>query len=162
MSDIDNTKEDMPLEAPAADTAEPMRLRGTPPRVTRLSRGILAGLGLVGALGVGGALIYALQTPNNGAVRDELYSTENRNTADGLNELPRDYTGPVLGPRSSRRPRPSDPRRPGTRTARPAARHQRAGRRSAGTAAPGRGRGPAHQPGVLPDRTWRHARRGGD
>src|SRR5690606_26808402 len=48
--------------------------------------------------GVGGALIYALQTPENGADSEELYSTENRNTADGLNELPRDYTGPVLGP----------------------------------------------------------------
>ncbi|WP_243405212.1 TrbI/VirB10 family protein [Pelagivirga sediminicola] len=84
-----------------------MRLRGTPPRVTRLSRRVLAGLGLVGALGVGGALIYALQTPDNGADSDELYSTENRNTADGLNELPSDYTGPVLGP-----PLPGDLGRP--------------------------------------------------
>ena len=108
MSDIDNTREDdVPLEAPVADTAEPMRLRGTPPRVTRLSRRVLAGLGLVGALGVGGALIYALQTPDNGAGSDELYSTENRNTADGLNELPSDYTGPVLGP-----PLPGDLGRP--------------------------------------------------
>lgn len=108
MSDIDNIREeDVPLEAPAADTAEPMRLRGTPPRVTRLSRRVLAGLGLVGAFGVGGALIYALQTPDNGAGSDELYSTENRNTADGLNELPSDYTGPVLGP-----PLPGDLGRP--------------------------------------------------
>nr|WP_206740824.1 TrbI/VirB10 family protein [Euryhalocaulis caribicus] len=84
-----------------------MRLRGTPPRVTRLSRRVLAGLGLVGALGVGGALIYALQTPDNGAGSDELYSTENRNTADGLNDLPSDYTGPVLGP-----PLPGDLGRP--------------------------------------------------
>ncbi|MCD1635429.1 TrbI/VirB10 family protein [Martelella mediterranea] len=108
MSDIDNTRaDDVPLEAPSADIAEPMRLRGTPPRVTRLSRRVLAGLGLVGALGVGGALIYALQTPDNGAGSDELYSTENRNTADGLNELPSDYTGPVLGP-----PLPGDLGRP--------------------------------------------------
>ena len=108
MSDIDNTREDdVPLEAPVADTAEPMRLRGTPPRVTRLSRRVLAGLGLVGALGVGGALIYALQTPESGTGGDELYSTENRNTADGLNELPSDYTGPVLGP-----PLPGDLGRP--------------------------------------------------
>ena len=108
MSDIDNPREDdVPLEAPAADTAEPMRLRGSPPRVTRLSRRVLAGLGLVGALGVGGALIYALQTPDNGAGSDELYSTENRNTADGLNDLPSDYTGPVLGP-----PLPGDLGRP--------------------------------------------------
>ena len=108
MSDIDNTSEaEVPLDAPADDTTEPMRLRGTPPRVTRLSRRVLAGLGLVGALGVGGALIYALQTPDNGAGSDELYSTENRNTADGLSELPSDYTGPVLGP-----PLPGDLGRP--------------------------------------------------
>ena len=108
MSDIDNTSEaEVPLDAPADDTTEPMRLRGTPPRVTRLSRRVLAGLGLVGALGVGGALIYALQTPDNGAGSDELYSTENRNTADGLNDLPSDYTGPVLGP-----PLPGDLDRP--------------------------------------------------
>mgnify|MGYP002845093982 FL=1 len=108
MSDIDNTSEaEVPLDAPADDTTEPMRLRGTPPRVTRLSRRVLAGLGLVGALGVGGALIYALQTPDNGAGSDELYSTENRNTADGLNDLPSDYTGPVLGP-----PLPGDLGRP--------------------------------------------------
>ena len=99
MSDIDDSKEEgVTLEAPPAGTAEPMRLRGNPPRVTQLSRRVLAGLGLVAALGVGGALIYALQTPENGADSEELYSTENRNTADGLNELPRDYTGPVLGP----------------------------------------------------------------
>jgi type IV secretion system protein VirB10 len=97
----------VPLDAPAVDPAEPMRLRGTPPRVTRLSRRVLAGLGLVAALGIGGALIYALQTPDNGVGSDELYSTENRNTADGLNELPRDYTGPVLGP-----PLPGDLGRP--------------------------------------------------
>ncbi|MHC0055726.1 TraB/TrbI/VirB10 family type IV secretion system protein [Actibacterium sp. D379-3] len=99
MSEVDDNREEgVPLEATAADTADPMRLRGSPPRVTRLSRRVLAGLGLVAALGVGGALIYALQTPENGNGGDELYSTENRNTADGLNELPSDYTGPVLGP----------------------------------------------------------------
>ncbi len=108
MSDIDNTSEaEVPFDAPADDTTEPMRLRGTPPRVTRLSRRVLAGLGLVAALGVGGALIYALQTPDNGAGSDELFSTENRNTADGLNELPSDYTSPVLGP-----PLPGDLGRP--------------------------------------------------
>ncbi len=99
MSDIDDNKdESAPLTASPADTAEPMRLRGNPPRVTRLSRRVLAGIGLVAALGVGGALIYALQTPEDGVGSEELYSTENRSTADGLNELPRDYTGPVLGP----------------------------------------------------------------
>jgi len=78
--------------------AAPMRLRAEPPRVTRLSRKMLAGVGAVALLGVGGALIYALQTRDMSGNGEELYSTENRPTADGLAGLPRDYTGPVLGP----------------------------------------------------------------
>jgi len=78
--------------------ASPMRLRAEPPRVTRLSRKMLAGVGAVALFGVGGALIYALQTRDAGPGNEELYSTENRPTADGLSGLPRDYTGPVLGP----------------------------------------------------------------
>ena len=85
----------------------PMRLRPEPPRVTRLSRKVLAGLGLVASLGVGGALIYALQTSQGGRQNEELLSTDNRATPDGLNSLPRDYTGPVLGP-----PLPGDLGRP--------------------------------------------------
>lgn len=76
----------------------PMRLRAEPPRVTRLSRKVLIGLGLVASVGIGGALIYALQTRDGGGGNTELHSTENRSTADGLNGLPRDYTGPILGP----------------------------------------------------------------
>ena len=78
--------------------AAPMHLRAEQPRVTRLSRKMLAGVVAVALLGVGGALIYALQTrsPSDGGA--ELYSTENRATADGLSGLPRDYTGPILGP----------------------------------------------------------------
>jgi type IV secretion system protein TrbI len=83
---------------PPGDAAAPMRLRAEPPRVTRLSRRVLGGITLVVALGVGGALIYALQTRNMGPGSEELYSTQNRRTADGLAGLPRDYTGPVLGP----------------------------------------------------------------
>lgn len=75
----------------------PMRLRAEPPRVTRLSRKALAGIGLVGSLTVGGALIYALQTRDAGR-QEELISTDGRSTPDGLNALPKDYTGPVLGP----------------------------------------------------------------
>jgi type IV secretion system protein VirB10 len=44
----------------------PMRLRPEPPRVTRLSRKVLAGLGLAASVGVGGALVYALQTRHGG------------------------------------------------------------------------------------------------
>ena len=78
--------------------AAPMRLRADPPRVTRLSRKMLAGVGAVALLGIGGALIYALQTRDMSGIGEELYSTDNRPTADGLAGLPRDYTGPVLGP----------------------------------------------------------------
>ena len=80
------------------DTAAPMRLRAEAPRVTRLSRKMLAGVGAVALLGIGGALIYALQTRDAAPGGGELYSTENRPTADGLAGLPSDYSGPVLGP----------------------------------------------------------------
>jgi type IV secretion system protein TrbI len=87
--------------------AAPMRLRAEPPRVTRLSRKVLASVGVVASLGVGGALIYALQTRHGGTGGEELYSTANRTPADGLAGLPRDYSGPILGP-----PLPSDLGRP--------------------------------------------------
>lgn len=96
-----------PLAGEPAGPA-PMRLRAEPPRVTRLSRKVLAGLGLVASVGLGGALIYALQTRDGGRPNEELYSTENRSTADGLAGLPRDYSGvPQLGP-----PLPGDLGRP--------------------------------------------------
>ncbi len=92
------------------NNAGPMRLRAEPPRVTRLSRKVLASVGAVALVGIGGALIYALQTrdagksgeelysTDNRQSGEELYSTDNRQTADGLAGLPKDYTGPVLGP----------------------------------------------------------------
>lgn len=102
-------------EAPVEDDARPltgepaaaMRLRAEPPRVTRLSRKALAGLGLAASLTVGGALIYALQNRQQGQGQ-ELYSTDNRSTPDGLAGLPKDYAGvPKLGP-----PLPGDLGRP--------------------------------------------------
>ncbi|MGO4339351.1 TrbI/VirB10 family protein [Labrys sp. KB_33_2] len=80
------------------DNGAAMRLRAEPPRVTRLSRKVLVGIGIVASLGVGGALIYALQNRSGGQSGEELYSTANRQPADGLAGLPRDYTGPILGP----------------------------------------------------------------
>ena len=82
----------------AETNAAPMRLRAEAPRVTRLSRKMLASVAAVALVGIGGALIYALQTrgPSDGG--EELYSTANRQPADGLAGLPRDYTGPILGP----------------------------------------------------------------
>lgn len=82
----------------ATTNAAPMRLRAETPRVTRLSRKMLAGVAAIALLGIGGALIYALQTRDRSGDSEELYSTENRPTADGLSGLPRDYSGPVLGP----------------------------------------------------------------
>ncbi len=80
------------------EAAAPMRLRAEPPRVTRLSRKVLAGMAAIAALGIGAALIFALQSKDVERGGEELFSTENRATADGLAELPRDYTGPALGP----------------------------------------------------------------
>ncbi len=93
-----NHEDDAPLTGAPVDSASAMRLRAEPPRVTRLSRKVLASVGLVASIGIGGALIYALQTRDGGTGNEELYSTDNRTTADGLAGLPRDYSGPVLGP----------------------------------------------------------------
>lgn len=81
-----------------SETVAPMRLHAEPPKVTRLSRRALTAFGLIASLAIGGALIYALQPRDRGQDGEELFSTENRATADGLAELPRDYTGPLLGP----------------------------------------------------------------
>ncbi|TYL85886.1 TrbI/VirB10 family protein [Bradyrhizobium cytisi] len=80
-----------------------LRLRGEGPTVTRLSRKILIGLGAVSALAVAGALGYALQTRNKPQSGQELLSTQNSPSAEGLAGLPKDYTGlprqaPPLGP----------------------------------------------------------------
>jgi len=114
MSDIDPTQQasDM-LDADddarplTGEPVAPMRLRPEPPRVTRLSRKALAVLGSVAGVGLGGALIYALQIQQGGKPAEEVYATEARSTPDGLDALPKDYTGPVLGP-----PLPGDLGRP--------------------------------------------------
>lgn len=94
----DNRDDDLAPAGPTVESTSTMRLRSEPPRVTRLSRKVLAGVGLIASIGIGSALIYALQTRQGEPGNEELYSTENRTTADGLAGLPRDYTGPVLGP----------------------------------------------------------------
>ena len=113
----DGREQDAPRPVETADddarplTGEPiasMRLRPEPPRVTRLSRKVLAGLGLAASVGVGGALVYALQTRHGSDQGQELISTDNRTTPDGLASLPKDYSGiPKLGP-----PLPGDLGRP--------------------------------------------------
>jgi type IV secretion system protein TrbI len=79
-----------------------MRLRSSRPPVTRLSRKVLLGLGIVAAAGIAAALFVALE-PHRATTGSELYNTGSRSTPEGLNSLPRDYTGlpknvPRLGP----------------------------------------------------------------
>lgn len=90
------------------------RLRAEQPRVTRLSRKVLAGGSALALLVIGGTVLWSLQNnrSRNQAV-DELYSTEHRNIAEGITTLPKDYAGvarqaiPQLGP-----PLPGDLGRP--------------------------------------------------
>ena len=107
---------DIRPDAPDGDDALPltgepvvrMRLRPEPPRVTRLSRKVLAALGVTAGLGIGGALIYALQIQHGGKASEELYATDGRSAPDGLAGLPKDYGAvPRLGP-----PLPGDLGRP--------------------------------------------------
>jgi type IV secretory pathway VirB10-like protein len=92
-----DTSPEMPA-TPASASAS-MRLRAETPRVTRISRRVLIGLGVVAGLGIGGALIYALQTADRQQRPEELFTTDRRQTADGLQGLPADYSGiPQLGP----------------------------------------------------------------
>ncbi|QGM46060.1 TrbI/VirB10 family protein [Methylocystis heyeri] len=80
-----------------------LRLRGERPRVTRLSRKVLISLGAASALAIAGALGYALQPHDKSQNGEELLSTQNRPSAEGLAGLPKDYAGlprqvPQLGP----------------------------------------------------------------
>lgn len=95
------------------ELAHGFRLRADHPRVSRLSRKVLAGGTAVALVLVGGAVLWALQNSRSrGPAPDELYSTDHHNVADGLAGLPRDYAGvprqvPSLGP-----PLPGDLGRP--------------------------------------------------
>ena len=81
-----------------------MRLRAEHPRVTRLSRKVLAGGAAVGSIVIFGAIFWALQNNRSRtSTPSELYTTDRHNVADGLIGLPRDYAGvprqaPPLGP----------------------------------------------------------------
>jgi type IV secretion system protein TrbI len=84
------------------DIRAEMRLRPSRPQVTRLSRKVLLGLGIVAAAGIAAALFVALE-PHRATTGSKLYNTGTRSTPEGLNSLPRDYTGlpknvPRLGP----------------------------------------------------------------
>ncbi|WP_441256299.1 TrbI/VirB10 family protein [Bradyrhizobium sp. 482_C4_N1_1] len=90
------------------------RLRAEHPRVTRLSRKVLAGGSAVALLVIGATVLWSLQNNRSrNSTADELYSTDHHNVADGITTLPKDYAGvprqpiPQLGP-----PLPGDLGRP--------------------------------------------------
>ncbi|MBR1256371.1 TrbI/VirB10 family protein [Bradyrhizobium sp. AUGA SZCCT0240] len=96
------------------EQSKSFRLRAEHPRVTRLSRKVLAGGSAVALLVIGGAVLWSLQSNRSRSLpADELYSTDHHNVADGLTVLPKDYAGvprqgvPQLGP-----PLPGDLGRP--------------------------------------------------
>lgn len=103
------------IEPPSAKAPpESLAIRARPRPVTRLSRKALAGiLGVSAALILGGTF-WALRPPAKKAASDELYSTDRKAIAEGLNTLPKDYGSlggaggvPRLGP-----PLPGDLGRP--------------------------------------------------
>jgi type IV secretion system protein VirB10 len=108
MSDLGREREGEAPDPPMRDAPSPdLRLRGDPPSVMRLSRKALAAMGAVAGVGIGGALIYALQPPSKEAA-EELYNTDSRTTAEAITSAPKDYGGvPKLGP-----PLPGDLGRP--------------------------------------------------
>ena len=93
---------------------ETLALRARPRPVVRLSRRALILLGSVSAAVIGGAAIWALGIHHGPpSAPQELYSTDRKPVAEGLNGLPRDYGAlpspaiPQLGP-----PLPGDLGRP--------------------------------------------------
>ena len=99
------------------DITEELRLRPERPKVTRLSRRILIGLGAISSAALLSAIFYALESGRNRSpMNTELLETEHKTMADGLGALPRDYSAlskplppevPKLGP-----PLPGDLGRP--------------------------------------------------
>jgi type IV secretion system protein TrbI len=109
----DNVTPESSQPRSSEDRAQALRLRPERPRITRLSRKVLAGGSALALLLISGAVLWALRSnrPHNPAP-DELYSTDHHNVADGLTTLPQDYAGiprdaPRLGP-----PLPGDLGRP--------------------------------------------------
>ena len=105
-----------PVAAPKV-APEHLELRARPRPVTRLSRRALIALGSTSSVVVGGLAIWALSTDRQGgAPAPEVYSTERKPVAEGLETLPGDYSAlpakppagvPQLGP-----PLPGDLGRP--------------------------------------------------
>lgn len=100
--------------APPKLDPEQLQLRASPRRPVRFRRGVIVAIAAVGSGTIFGVTMMALQGP---ALRlrqqaEELYNTDRKPTAEGLDALPKDYSGvrpkaPVLGP-----PLPGDLGRP--------------------------------------------------
>lgn len=107
---IENSRSGIP---PKLDPEE-LQLRASPRRVVRFRRGVIIAIAALGSGAVFGVTMIALQGPAL-RIRDQaedLYNTERKPTAEGLDTLPHDYSGmkpkpPVLGP-----PLPGDLGRP--------------------------------------------------
>jgi len=71
-----------------------LRLGAERPRITRLSRKVLAAGAALALLLISGAVLWALRSsqPHHPSP-DELYSTDHHTIADGLTTLPKDYAG---------------------------------------------------------------------
>jgi type IV secretory pathway VirB10-like protein len=83
--------------------AAELRLRPDRPRVTRISRKVLIGLGTVVSVSVLGLTYWALQSHGVKPESQNLYNTQNQNVADGVASLPSSYGDlpkptPQLGP----------------------------------------------------------------
>ena len=102
-----------PTSTPPSDEQAPLRLRADRPKITRLSRKVLAGGTALALLLISGAVLWALRSNRqHNPAPGELYSTDHHNIADGLSTLPQDYAAiphdvPRLGP-----PLPGDLGRP--------------------------------------------------
>jgi type IV secretion system protein VirB10 len=93
---------------PATGNPEAFRLRGSPPRVTRLSRKAMAILGIAAGIGIGGSLIYALQPRPPVAAPQNVSSGDTAARSELVTGAPADYSKvPKLGP-----PLPGDLGRP--------------------------------------------------
>jgi type IV secretion system protein VirB10 len=83
--------------------AAELRLRPDRPRVTRISRKVLIGLGTVASVSVLGLTYWALQSHGVKPESQNLYNMQNQNVADGVASLPSNYgdlpkPAPPLGP----------------------------------------------------------------
>ena len=107
---IDTSRSNLP---PKLDP-EKLQLRGSPRRAVRFRRGVIVTIAAVGSGTVFGVTMFALRGPALHLKQqvEELYNTDRKPTAEGLDALPKDYSGirrkaPVLGP-----PLPGDLGRP--------------------------------------------------